>query len=42
MPDPRPKKFGHDGLQISCGCQTRYDDVNIPKWNLEVEPFVTH
>jgi len=35
-------KFEHNGLQISCqkACYRGYDDANVPKWNLEGEPFV--
>jgi hypothetical protein len=35
-------KFEHHGLQISYwkACQKGYDGVDIPKWNLEVEPFI--
>ncbi len=35
-------KLGHNGLQISCrkACWKRYDDVDAPKWNFEVKPFV--
>jgi hypothetical protein len=35
-------KFGHDGLQISYwrACYKRYDGVNTPRWNFEVESFI--
>jgi len=35
-------EFRHDGLQISHQktSKKKYDDVDAPRWNLEVEPFV--
>jgi hypothetical protein len=35
-------KFEHNGPQISFHrtCWKTYDGANIPRWNLEVEPFV--
>jgi hypothetical protein len=35
-------KFKHDGLEISRWrtCWKRYDGVDTPRWNLEIEPFV--
>jgi hypothetical protein len=36
-------KFGHNGSQMSYWWTwwKRYDGANIPRWNLEVEPFIT-
>jgi hypothetical protein len=35
-------KFGYNGLLISRqkACYKGHDGVNVPRWNLEIEPFV--
>jgi hypothetical protein len=35
-------KFEHDGSHISYQktCWKGYDGTNVPRWNLEIEPFI--
>jgi hypothetical protein len=30
-------EFKHNGFQMSC---QKYDGVDVPRWNFEIEPFV--